>query len=192
MANDENKKSIIRQITGVILVVLSTTWLFSQFSEEGMRFLELTEQIEQKTVQLSYDETGLSDEKIQLDEFSEEVNTLNSNLSRVMQQSFQWTDTVQQLMEGAMDNVARIQSLYEEKILPGEDLIDSLSGRFDQKSDSLLEKIESFNKYEIRVRQEKARIASLREKRIFTLSLAVVYLVLFLSLFFYGLYLMIK
>ena len=192
MANDENKKNITWQITGVILVVLSTTWLFSQFSEQGMRFLELTEQIEQNTVKLSYDETVLSDEKIQLDEFSEEVNTLNTNLSKAMQQSFQWTDTVQQLMEGTLDNVARIQSLYEEKILPGEDLIDSLSRRFDQKSDSLLEKIESFNQYEIRVRQEKARIASLREKRVLSLSLAVVYLVLFLGLFFYGLYLMIK
>lgn len=172
-------KSAGRILTGIVLIILASTVFISGIPKYGYRFLDLSGELIHKQMSLNFEESRLEEEKSLLDDFSSEVGEVNSKLTKAMKQSLQWNDTVQRLMESSLDNAERIQQLYEEKILPGEDLVDSLSALFDHRSDSLLVKMNQYAKHEVHLRQEKLRIADIREKRVFSLSL----FLLFFSLF---------
>ncbi|NOY37020.1 MAG: hypothetical protein GXO83_05540 [Chlorobi bacterium] len=178
--------NITRVIAGIILITIASTFLLYQIKDLGYRFLKTSDKILSTTVRLSLKEQELNDEKVRLDEFNRKVNETNGMLGLTMKRSLQWNDSVQRLMEASLDNLELIQEIYEKKILPGEEKIDSLSLVFDRISDDLLSKMEQYTQHEITIKIDRIHLAGLKERRIFSLAMFLVSTGLFAGFLIYG------
>jgi uncharacterized membrane protein len=175
-----------RFVTGLVLITIASTFLLYQLSQLGSRFLNISDHLLISSVDLNQDEQILKVKKTKLDQFNQDLNKTNNLLEKAMQESLQWNDSVQYLMEASLDNMERIQQIYEQKILPGEDKIDSLSAVFDTKSDKLLSDMEQYNKDEIALQKSKILLSGTKDKQVFTIVLFLLTFILFLGFLFTG------
>ena len=135
-------------LSGLIFILFSLSFLSIRIEQKLTHVLKIEKKHLQTKLEISHAQESINRSRQRIDELNSEVNNVAEQINILIFDANEINDTIVRFMNQSLANLETLDSLklLEEVILQNEQLVDSLSFVFKNKSDNLLNLMNEFNK----------------------------------------------
>jgi len=177
MQNNINNQGLL-VFSGLIFILFSLCFLSLRVEKKWTHVLKIEKKHLKAKLEISNSRGNLISTRQKIDELNSEVNKDAEKISVLIFDANEINDTIVQFMNQSVANLETLDSLklMEEEIVRKEQLIDSLSLAFENKSEDLLSLMNRFNKNELELNLEQSDVDALKKELWWSELIVFVYL----------------